>query len=77
MTLKPGAKGSAKASNSLKRLGNTPVRAPDTAAHHKIVALRAAGHTFHKNSAALTACSASQVKRIWPLHLQAQAKPVG
>jgi DNA invertase Pin-like site-specific DNA recombinase len=59
-----------------KAAGKYAGRAPDTAAHHRIVALRAAGHTIHK-TAALTACSASQVKRIWALHLQAQAKPVG
>ena len=34
-------------------------------------ALRAAGHTIRK-TAALTACSPSQVKRIWAIHLAAQ-----
>jgi DNA invertase Pin-like site-specific DNA recombinase len=50
-------------------------RAPDTVTHQRIVALRAAGYTIHK-TAALTACSPSQVKRIWAIHLAAQMKPV-
>lgn len=50
-------------------------RVPDTAAHERIIALRAAGHTIHK-TASLTACSPSQVKRIWAIHLNAQPKTV-
>lgn len=50
-------------------------RAPDTAAHERIIALRAAGHSIHK-TASLTACSPSQVKRIWAIHLHAQPKTV-
>lgn len=56
-----------------KDSGKYAGRAPDTAAHQRIVALRAAGHTIHK-TAALTACSPSQVKRIWAIHLNAQQK---
>lgn len=54
-----------------KATGKYAGRAPDTAAHQRIVALRAAGHTIRK-TAALTACSPSQVKRIWAIHLAAQ-----
>jgi DNA invertase Pin-like site-specific DNA recombinase len=50
-----------------KAAGKYSGRAPDTTAHQRIVALRAAGHTIHK-TAALTACSPSQVKRIWAIH---------
>ena len=56
-----------------KAAGKYAGRAPDTAAHQRIVALRAAGHTIH-HTGTLTACSVSQVKRIWALHLQAQPK---
>lgn len=43
-------------------------RVPDTAAHQRIVALRSAGQTI-KRTVELTGCSASQVKRIWAMHL--------
>jgi DNA invertase Pin-like site-specific DNA recombinase len=42
-------------------------RAPDTAAHQRIVALRSAGQTIIK-TAQLSGCSVSQVKRIWAMH---------
>jgi DNA invertase Pin-like site-specific DNA recombinase len=41
--------------------------------HNRIVALRAAGQTT-KQTAELTGCSLSQVKRIWAMH-QAIARP--
>jgi DNA invertase Pin-like site-specific DNA recombinase len=41
-------------------------RIPDTTAHHRIIALRTAGQTI-KQTAALTGCSLSQVKRIWAM----------
>jgi DNA invertase Pin-like site-specific DNA recombinase len=59
-----------------KAAGKYAGRAPDTTAHQRIVALRAAGHTIHKTTA-LTACSPSQVKRIWAIHLGAQPKHAG
>jgi len=49
-------------------------RSPNTTAHNRIVALRAAGQTI-KQTAELTGCSLSQVKRIWAMHL-ATARPV-
>jgi len=58
-----------------KEAGKYAGRAPDTTAHQRIIALRAAGHTIHK-TASLTACSPSQVKRIWAIHLHAQPKTV-
>lgn len=42
-------------------------RIPDRGVHERIVALRAAGKTI-KETAALAACSVSQVKRIWAIH---------
>jgi DNA invertase Pin-like site-specific DNA recombinase len=48
-----------------KAAGKYTGRAPDLTAHQTIVALRAAGHTIHK-AATLSACSPSQVKRLWP-----------
>ncbi len=59
-----------------KVAGKYTGRAPDTTAHQRIVALRAAGHTINR-TAALTACSPSQVKRIWAIHLGAQPKHAG
>ncbi|MDR3736896.1 MAG: helix-turn-helix domain-containing protein [Acidobacteriaceae bacterium] len=46
---------------------------PDTVAHQRIVVHRAAGQTI-KQTAELTGCSLSQVKRIWAMHL-ATASP--
>jgi DNA invertase Pin-like site-specific DNA recombinase len=43
-------------------------RQPDTIAHERIIALRAAGQTI-KATASLSGCSISQVKRIWAIHL--------
>jgi DNA invertase Pin-like site-specific DNA recombinase len=43
-------------------------RAPDTAVHNRIVALRSSGQTI-QGTAVLAGCSRSQVKRIWSLHL--------
>ena len=54
-----------------KATGKYAGRAPDTTAHQRIVALRRRGHTIRK-TAALTACSPSQVKRIWAIHLAAE-----
>jgi DNA invertase Pin-like site-specific DNA recombinase len=48
-------------------------RSPNTTAHNRIVALRAGGQTI-KQTAELTGCSLSQVKRIWAIHL-ASASP--
>jgi DNA invertase Pin-like site-specific DNA recombinase len=59
-----------------KAAGKYTGRAPDTTSHQRIIALRAAGHTISKTSA-LTACSPSQVKRIWATHLAAQPKHAG
>jgi DNA invertase Pin-like site-specific DNA recombinase len=56
-----------------KAAGKYAGRAPDTTAHQRIVALRAAGHTISKTST-LTACSPSQVKRVWAIHLATQPK---
>ena len=46
-------------------------RIADTTIQKRIVALRGAGQTIQR-TAELSGCSASQVKRIWALHLQAQ-----
>ena len=51
-----------------KAAGKYAGRAPDTAAHQRIVTLRSAGQTI-KRTVELTGCSASQVKRIWAMHL--------
>jgi DNA invertase Pin-like site-specific DNA recombinase len=51
-----------------KAAGKYAGRAPNTAAHQHIVALRSAGQTI-KHTAELTGCSASQVKRIWAMNL--------
>ena len=56
-----------------KAAGKYTGRAADTNANQRIVALRAAGHTIHK-TATLSACSPSQVKRIWAIHLANQPK---
>jgi DNA invertase Pin-like site-specific DNA recombinase len=54
-----------------KAAGKYAGRLPDIATHQRIVALRGAGQTIRR-TAELTGSSASQVKRIWALHL---AKP--
>ena len=51
-----------------KAAGKYAGRVPDTAAHQRIVVLRRAGQNI-KRTVELTGCSASQVKRIWALHL--------
>jgi DNA invertase Pin-like site-specific DNA recombinase len=51
-----------------KAAGKYAGRVPDTAAHQRIVALRSAGQTI-KRTVELSGCSASQVKRIWAIHL--------
>jgi DNA invertase Pin-like site-specific DNA recombinase len=56
-----------------KVAGKYTGRTPNTTAHNRIVALRAAGQTI-KHTAELTGCSLSQVKRIWAIHL-ATARP--
>jgi DNA invertase Pin-like site-specific DNA recombinase len=56
-----------------KAAGKYAGRSPNTTAHNRIVALRAAGQTI-KQTADLTGCSLSQVKRIWAMHL-ATARP--
>jgi DNA invertase Pin-like site-specific DNA recombinase len=53
-----------------KVAGKYAGRSPNTTAHHRIVALCTAG----QQTAELTRCSLSQVKRIWALHL-ATARP--
>jgi DNA invertase Pin-like site-specific DNA recombinase len=56
-----------------KVAGKYAGRSPNTTAHNRIVALRAAGQTI-KQTAELSGCSLSQVKRIWTMHL-ATARP--
>jgi DNA invertase Pin-like site-specific DNA recombinase len=51
-----------------KAAGKYAGRVPDTATHQRIIALRGAGQTIVR-TAELTGCSASQVKRIWAIHL--------
>ena len=51
-----------------KTAGKYAGRSPNTTAHHRIVALRAAGQTI-KQTAVLSGCSLSQVKRFWAMHL--------
>jgi DNA invertase Pin-like site-specific DNA recombinase len=51
-----------------KVAGKYAGRAPDLSTHRRIVTLRAAGQTIQR-TAELTGSSASQVKRIWALHL--------
>ena len=51
-----------------KIAGKYAGRSPNTTAHHRIVALRAAGQTI-KQTAELSGSSLSQVKRIWAMHL--------
>ena len=58
-----------------KAAGKYAGRVPDTVAHQRIVAHRAAGRTI-KQTAELTRCSLSQVKRIWAMHL-ATSRPTG
>lgn len=57
-----------------KEAGKYIGRIPDLAAHKRIIALRKAGETI-KQTAELTGCSLSQVKRIWALH-RPDDKPV-
>ena len=56
-----------------KVAGKYAGRSPNTTAHQRIVALRTAGQTI-KQTAELTGCSLSQVKRIRAMHL-ATARP--
>jgi DNA invertase Pin-like site-specific DNA recombinase len=56
-----------------KVAGKYAGRSPNTTVHSRIVALRAAGQTI-KQTAEMTGCSLSQVKRIWAMHL-ATASP--
>jgi DNA invertase Pin-like site-specific DNA recombinase len=56
-----------------KIAGKYAGRSPNTTTHNRIVALRTAGQTI-KQTAVLTRCSLSQVKRIWAMHL-ATARP--
>lgn len=51
-----------------KTNGKYAGRLPDTTAHARIIALRAAGQSI-KATASLAGCSVSQVKRIWAIHL--------
>ena len=51
-----------------KAAGKYAGRVPDIGTHQRIVALRGTGQTI-KRTAELTRCSASQVKRIWAIHL--------
>lgn len=50
-----------------RRDGKYLGRPADTAMHERIVALRTKGHSIAE-TAKLTRCSASQVKRIWAMH---------
>jgi len=50
-----------------KAAGKYAGRAPDTVAHQRIIVLRSADQTI-KNTAQLSGCSVSQVKRIWARH---------
>jgi len=54
-----------------KANGKYSGRAPDTAVHQRIVALRTAGQTIGA-TASLAGCSVSQVKRIWAMHRDAK-----
>ncbi len=49
-----------------KAAGKYSGRITDTAAHDRIIALRAAGHSIKKTSE-LVPCSESQVKRVWAM----------
>lgn len=49
-----------------RQAGKYKGRAPKTATHARIVALRRAGHSITK-TAELAACSVSQVKRVWAM----------
>ena len=57
-----------------KAAGKYAGRAPDTAAHQRIVALRAAGHTIHK-TAALSACCPSRSNASGPSILPLNRNP--
>lgn len=50
-----------------KRTGRYRGRSPDRASHERIIALRSGGKSIAE-TARLTGCSASQVKRVWALH---------
>jgi DNA invertase Pin-like site-specific DNA recombinase len=50
-----------------KAAGKYVVRKPDVAIHERIITLRGASQTIER-TAALSGCSASQVKRIWAIH---------
>ena len=54
--------------NLAQAAGKYTGRAPDTAVHNRIVALRSSGQTIQR-TAVLAGCSRSQVKRIWAMHL--------
>lgn len=50
-----------------KREGRYTGRKPNVSSHERIIALRSHGHSIAE-TARLTACSISQVKRVWALH---------
>lgn len=50
-----------------KAAGKYAGRKPDVAIHERIITLRSVGQTIQR-TAALSGCSASQVKRIWAIH---------
>ena len=50
-----------------KAAGKYAGRKPDLAIHERIITLRGVGQTIER-TAALSGCSASQVKRIWAIH---------
>jgi DNA invertase Pin-like site-specific DNA recombinase len=50
-----------------KAAGKYAGRKPDVAIHERIITLRGVGQTIER-TAALSGCSASQVKRIWAIH---------
>jgi DNA invertase Pin-like site-specific DNA recombinase len=59
-----------------KVAGKYTGRSPNIPAHNRIVALRAGGQTI-KQTAQLTGCSLSQVKRIWAMHLATVGRAEG
>lgn len=56
-----------------KQAGKYTGRKADTAAHHRIIALRTAGHSIAE-TAKLLQCSESQVKRVWAMRRVAKAE---
>ncbi|MBV5349293.1 recombinase family protein, partial [bacterium] len=53
--------------NIAKAEGKYAGKKPNIATHQRIIAIKSAGNTI-KQTANLSGCSVSQVKRIWALH---------